>query len=141
MLDWSWTQRLEDGDDYKVLSDMTISVLCNDGKGSEVNINPESSVSTDFFVTRYIKKGEQLLTDYRMFKKIWSKVGLGDVDGGELSSDMTRLRLDEGQSYNEPVWHKPRGWESSSIVRISKHFHCQAYARNRAKPLPTLQDW
>ncbi len=62
MIDWTWTQKFEDGK-FRVLSAMNISVLYN-GSSSDPNVNPESETSSRFFALRDIKEGDGELVHY-----------------------------------------------------------------------------
>lgn len=73
---WSWTQEREDGS-LAIYVAFNISVLFNSGEnGERNNVSPESSVSSKFYATRDIKKGEELLYDYGVYVTDWKKVGL-----------------------------------------------------------------
>ena len=63
--------------------------------------------------------------------------------GAKQSSLRTFVQEEENESHfsYEKVWPKPYGWESYSFGLIRKHFACSAYAHDKKKPLPTLQDW
>ncbi|KAL3817250.1 hypothetical protein ACHAXA_009537 [Cyclostephanos tholiformis] len=41
-----------------------------------VNVKPASSVSTRFYASRDIQKGEELLYDYDVYETVWEDVGL-----------------------------------------------------------------
>ncbi|KAL7527309.1 hypothetical protein ACHAXR_003651 [Thalassiosira sp. AJA248-18] len=74
MIEWPWTQQTEDGT-FRIFSAINISVLFN-GSSEAANINPTSSPSSKFYATRDIKRGEELLYDYRIYDTVWHKVGL-----------------------------------------------------------------
>lgn len=140
-IDWTWTQKLEDGGEYHILSAINISILGNSGKSKQINIKPPSSTSKQFYATRDIKKGEELLYNYGIYHTRWTEVGMGHDVENTPTSEMSRLTINESESNYEPVWPKPAGWESFNVIKIGEHFYCQAYARDQTKPLPTLRDW
>ena len=77
MIDWTWTQRVEDGGRFKIFSSINISILCNAGDSEdEINVNPRSDTSSLFYALRDIKKDEELLTDYYIYDTVWDEVGL-----------------------------------------------------------------
>ncbi len=67
ILDWTWTQKLNEDGEYGIFSALDISVLHNGGRGAGANVNPKSPTSSKF---------EELLTDYLIYDTVWSKVGL-----------------------------------------------------------------
>mmetsp|Transcript_22066 Transcript_22066/g.37846 ORF Transcript_22066/g.37846 Transcript_22066/m.37846 type:complete len:345 (+) Transcript_22066:229-1263(+) len=76
MIDWAWTQQTEKGGKTKVLSAINISILLNSHK-TYYNVIPKSSYSQKMYATRDIKKDEELLGDYSIYRTTWNKVGLG----------------------------------------------------------------
>jgi len=138
MIDWTWTQKLEENGKHRIFAAINISILLNGGKdGKNVNINPDSSTSSKFYATRDIEKGEELLTNYKMYDTKWAEVGLGENTIVYSSGPLVQ----EHEPYIEPVWPKRSGWEFESIEHILKYFHCEAYIKDANKPLPTIQDW
>ena len=77
--EWTWTQRLQEKySPMKIMTSFTISVLMNEGDTEEeVNALPESSISSSFYATREIHKGEEILTSYEMYDTDYDAVGLG----------------------------------------------------------------
>lgn len=75
LIDWSWTQQLEEGGKYRLLSAINISIFHN-GDSKKANIKPRSPSSQQFYATRDIKEGEELLYDYHIYHTTWSEVGL-----------------------------------------------------------------
>lgn len=76
MIDWTWTQRVEEGGPIKVYSAINISILCNGGNKKNVNIPPKSGTSAVYYAVKDIKKDEELLTDYSIFETNWAATGL-----------------------------------------------------------------
>ncbi|KAL7528824.1 hypothetical protein ACHAXR_006644 [Thalassiosira sp. AJA248-18] len=74
-VDWTWTQRKDDGK-FGIFSAINISILLNSGDEDSINISPESPVSSKFYATRDIKRGEELLYDYDIYDTVWNEVGL-----------------------------------------------------------------
>jgi len=138
MIEWTWTQKLEENGKHRIFAAINISIFLNGETDVEdVNINPESSTSSKFYATRDIGKGEELITNYKMYDTKWAEVGLGRNDIMNSSGPLVQ----EQEPYIEPVWPKPTGWEYASIKDIQKYFKCEAYIRDFNRPLPTLQDW
>lgn len=91
MIDWSWTQQMEEGGDFRIFSATNISIMNNSGKKQSRNMSPKSSYcdrerydfrggetcSSKMYALRDIKKGEELLFDYSLYPTVWHKVGLG----------------------------------------------------------------
>ena len=79
--DWHWMQRLEEGGPYRLIGSLNISSLMNSGgiefgPGRMPNLLPSSSTSGDFYATKDIEKGEEILTDYDAYTTNWKLVGL-----------------------------------------------------------------
>lgn len=59
VIDWCWTQQTEKSNGkYRIFSAMNISILLNGGDEGVWNVNPRSKLSSKFYATRDIKKGE-----------------------------------------------------------------------------------
>ena len=79
VVDWSWTQQIEENGEYKLFLAINISILFNGGFEDTMNIKPPTSYSSKFYALRDIRKGEELLYDYDMYDTVWGKVGLGSI--------------------------------------------------------------
>ena len=66
MVDWSWTQKLEESDDRRIFSAINISVFHSGyvKVKEDANVDPTSPTSSKLYATRDIKKDEELLTPY-----------------------------------------------------------------------------
>eukprot|EP00584_Thalassiosira_punctigera_P017928 CAMPEP_0172565214 /NCGR_PEP_ID=MMETSP1067-20121228/107392_1 /TAXON_ID=265564 ORGANISM="Thalassiosira punctigera, Strain Tpunct2005C2" /NCGR_SAMPLE_ID=MMETSP1067 /ASSEMBLY_ACC=CAM_ASM_000444 /LENGTH=77 /DNA_ID=CAMNT_0013356049 /DNA_START=54 /DNA_END=283 /DNA_ORIENTATION=+ len=60
VLDWTWTQKLDEDGEYRIFSALDISALHNGGRGADANVNPKLPTSSKFYATRDIKKDEEL---------------------------------------------------------------------------------
>jgi hypothetical protein len=77
VIEWSWTQKKSRSGKYRLFSAMNISILFNGAEDiHNVNVKPASSVSTRFYASRDIQKGEELLYDYDVYETVWEDVGL-----------------------------------------------------------------
>jgi len=138
MMEWSWTQKLGEKGNLRILSAINISVLLNEGEvANYINVNPESSTSSKFYATGDIKKGDEILMNYGVYDTFWTEVGLGYDNAVHLSPPL----VEKSEPHNEPIWPKPDGWDSFITKQIEEHFYCKLYAIDKMKPLPTLQDW
>ena len=82
---------MEEGGDFRIFTAMNISILVNSGKKKFSNLSPKSSYcdkesydfrggetcSSKIYALRDIKKGEELLYDYKWYPTVWHKAGLG----------------------------------------------------------------
>ena len=78
--EWTWTQRLEEGGQMRLLTALDISAMMNNGTPEQINAMPKSSTSSVFYATRDIKKGEEILTDYDMYETRFDLAGLDNDD-------------------------------------------------------------
>lgn len=77
MIDWTWTQKVQKGGRFWILTAMNISILLNGGQDAEeININPKEAASSKIYATRDIQKDKELLTDYTIYDTVWGRVGL-----------------------------------------------------------------
>mmetsp|Transcript_35978 Transcript_35978/g.73402 ORF Transcript_35978/g.73402 Transcript_35978/m.73402 type:complete len:310 (-) Transcript_35978:68-997(-) len=77
VMEWTWTQQFQEGGDYHICLAINISSLMNTGDDEdEVNALPTSSMTAMFYATRDIRKDEEILTDYEIYKTEWGAVGL-----------------------------------------------------------------
>ena len=76
VIDWSWVQKTEENDEYKLFSAINISIFFNGGNKRTVNVNPPSGASSKFYALRDINKDEELLTDYGIYDNNWKAAGL-----------------------------------------------------------------
>eukprot|EP00984_Skeletonema_dohrnii_P002606 scaffold912_cov121-Skeletonema_dohrnii-CCMP3373.AAC.7 len=77
VMEWTWTQQFQEGGDYHICLAINISSLMNTGDDEdEVNALPTSSMTAMFYATRDIRKDEEILTDYEIYKTDWGAVGL-----------------------------------------------------------------
>jgi hypothetical protein len=76
--EWTWTQRQAPNGPMQIMTSFNIAVLMNEADTDEdVNAVPMNSLSSSFYATRDIKKGEEILTDYGIYKTDYDAVGLG----------------------------------------------------------------
>eukprot|EP00986_Skeletonema_menzelii_P000240 scaffold67_cov155-Skeletonema_menzelii.AAC.14 len=77
--EWTWTQPLHKNGPLKLMTSFTISILVNEADDEEeMNILPESEVSSLFYATRDIQKGEEITTSYdTLYSADFDEVGLG----------------------------------------------------------------
>ncbi|KAL7547415.1 hypothetical protein ACHAWF_016476, partial [Thalassiosira exigua] len=88
VIDWTWTQKTEEGGPFRIFAAMNISVLFNGAVGEEeVNLRPRSKTSTEFVATRDVEEGEELLFDYAIYETVWDEVGLGGEGRGDGEDD------------------------------------------------------
>ena len=65
MIEWTWTQRLEEDGPMKIMTAINISAMLSSGLTNTdsdlANVMPESSTSQLYYATRDIKSGEEIL--------------------------------------------------------------------------------
>jgi len=76
--DWNWTQRLEDGGPLRMIVNLNIAAMMNSGGygADEANVLPRNPTSFEYYATRDIAEGEEILMDYKSFETNWAGVGL-----------------------------------------------------------------
>lgn len=76
VMEWAWTQQLQEGGDFYICVAINISSLMNSGGDEKANALPTSSTTTVFYATKDIHKDEEILTDYEIYTTDWEAVGM-----------------------------------------------------------------
>lgn len=72
--EWAWTQQLVQNGPFTIRTAFNISVLMNASK--HPNALPRDEYSSKFYALRGIKKGEEILTDYKIYPTRYDLLGM-----------------------------------------------------------------
>ncbi|KAL9181775.1 hypothetical protein ACHAXT_012118 [Thalassiosira profunda] len=83
---WSWVQPIEEGGDFVIVTDLDNGSLLNEGRDEpgweppnvQCGQDGDTMCMMEYYATKDIKKGEELLCDYREFAYLdaWGEVGV-----------------------------------------------------------------
>ncbi|EED87511.1 predicted protein [Thalassiosira pseudonana CCMP1335] len=77
VMEWVWTQQVGDARKFCMCVNLNDSAFMNNGGKDGSNIAPKpNEFSLDFYATRNIKTGEELLYDYGQYDTDWGFFGL-----------------------------------------------------------------
>lgn len=77
VMEWVWTQQVGEARKFRMCVNLNDSAFMNNGGKDGSNIAPKpNEFSLDFYATRNIKTGEELLYDYGQYDTDWGFFGL-----------------------------------------------------------------
>ena len=81
VMEWTWIQRIDGsapgGGRLLLVLNMDDAAFLNDGRESKSNIRAEGKTELDFYATKDIEKGSEILYKYSNYETPWEEFGLG----------------------------------------------------------------